>query len=178
MTSSNRFQPMSSEQLQPSKSNEPHQSNGTQQSDSLGSDTINFAHRIFDGARSGDLNLLREAIEAGLPVDLTNSSGNTLLMLSSYAGHVELVKYLISKGSNPNLLNDRGQSPLSGAIFKDFRSVAIVLLEAGGDPKLGQPNAIDCAYMFDRTDYWPLLGATQEDVSPNVPRSVTSYLPH
>ncbi|EGG04918.1 uncharacterized protein MELLADRAFT_30570, partial [Melampsora larici-populina 98AG31] len=123
-------------------------SNEAQQINVLSSDTINFAHKMFDGARSGDLNLLQAAIEAGLPVDLTNSSGNTLLMLSSYAGHLELVKYLISKQSNPNRLNDRGQSPLSGAIFKNFRSIAIALLEAGADPKLGQPNAIDCAYMY------------------------------
>ncbi|KAH9816463.1 ankyrin repeat-containing domain protein [Melampsora americana] len=130
------------------KSNQTHPSNQTQDDLILSSETIEFAHKMFDAARSGNLNLLKSAIESGLPVDLTNSSGNTLLMLSSYSGHLELVNYLISKGSNPNRLNDLHQSPLSGSVFKDHRSIIHSLFQAGADPKLGQPNAIDCAYMY------------------------------
>lgn len=39
-------------------------------------------------------------------------------MLASYHGHAPLVKLLIQHGANPNTLNDRGQSPLAGAVFK------------------------------------------------------------
>ena len=39
-------------------------------------------------------------------------------MLAAYHGHAELVKLLIEHGADPNRLNDRGQSPLSGAVFK------------------------------------------------------------
>lgn len=39
-------------------------------------------------------------------------------MLAAYHGHVELVKLLIQHGGDPNRLNDRGQSPLAGAVFK------------------------------------------------------------
>ncbi|KAG0145562.1 hypothetical protein CROQUDRAFT_658480 [Cronartium quercuum f. sp. fusiforme G11] len=153
------------------------QPNGQHPEGLLPSDTVDFAHRMFDGARSGNLTLLDSAIEAGLPIDLTNAAGNTLLMLASYGGHPELVKYLLSKGANPNRLNDRGQSPLSGAVFKGFREVVVELVDGGADPTLGQPNAIDCAYMFGKTDYWPLLGATEADLSPTVPRSVQSHRP-
>lgn len=40
------------------------------------------------------------------------------LMLAAYHGHAELVKLLIQHGADPNRLNDRGQSPLAGAVFK------------------------------------------------------------
>ena len=40
------------------------------------------------------------------------------LMLAAYHGHANLVKLLIQHGANPNRLNDRGQSPLAGAVFK------------------------------------------------------------
>jgi hypothetical protein len=39
-------------------------------------------------------------------------------MLSAYHGHADLVKLLIKHGADPNRLNDRGQSPLAGAVFK------------------------------------------------------------
>lgn len=40
------------------------------------------------------------------------------LMLAAYYGHVDLVKLLIQHGADPNRLNDKGQSPLAGAVFK------------------------------------------------------------
>jgi ankyrin repeat protein len=39
-------------------------------------------------------------------------------MLAAYHGHAGLVKLLIQHGADPNRLNDRGQSPLAGAVFK------------------------------------------------------------
>jgi len=39
-------------------------------------------------------------------------------MLAAYHGHADLVKLLIQHGADPNSLNDRGQSPLAGAVFK------------------------------------------------------------
>jgi ankyrin repeat protein len=39
-------------------------------------------------------------------------------MLAAYHGHAGLVKILIQHGADPNRLNDRGQSPLAGAVFK------------------------------------------------------------
>lgn len=39
-------------------------------------------------------------------------------MLAAYHGHAPLVKLLLQHGADPNNLNDRGQSPLAGAVFK------------------------------------------------------------
>ncbi|KAG9312401.1 hypothetical protein JVU11DRAFT_6782 [Chiua virens] len=44
-------------------------------SSSLPSDTLDFAHRMFDAARTGDEPLLIQAVDAGLPINLTNCSG-------------------------------------------------------------------------------------------------------
>ncbi len=41
----------------------------------LPADTVEFAHRMFDAARNGDSTLLLAAVDAGLPVNLTNSQG-------------------------------------------------------------------------------------------------------
>ena len=39
-------------------------------------------------------------------------------MLAAYHGHAELVALLLQHGADVNRLNDKGQSPLAGAVFK------------------------------------------------------------
>jgi ankyrin repeat protein len=51
-------------------------------------------------------------------------------MLAAYHGHAPLVKLLIQHGADPNCLNDRGQSPLAGAVFKGEGEVIEVRLRA------------------------------------------------
>ncbi|KAK0481955.1 ankyrin [Armillaria luteobubalina] len=139
---------------------------------SLPAATIEFAHRMFDAARNGDASVLVPAINAGLPPDLTNPEGNTLLMLAAYAGHHVLAKELLSRGADPNSLNDRGQSIVAGAVFKGYRDTVRVLVEAGADPRKGKPTAIEAAYMFGRKDLMEVLGAKDDDISEDVPRPV------
>ena len=42
---------------------------------SLPSETLDFASKMFDAARNGNSELLLAAIDAGLPVNLTNAKG-------------------------------------------------------------------------------------------------------
>jgi len=136
---------------------------------SLPADKLEFAHRMFDAARNGDPSILVPAIEAGLPVNLTNDKGNTLLMLAAYAGHLSLTRSLVSLGADPNRLNDLGQSMIAGAVFKGHVHVVHALLEAGADPRSGRPNAIQTAHMFGREDLKTVLGAKEEDIGADVP---------
>ena len=43
--------------------------------ESLPQETLDFAHRMFDAARDNDAELLLQAVDAGLPPDLTNDKG-------------------------------------------------------------------------------------------------------
>jgi ankyrin repeat protein len=47
-------------------------------------------------------------------------------MLAAYHGHAALVKLLLAHGADANSLNDRGQSPLAGAVFKGESDVVEV----------------------------------------------------
>ena len=64
-------------------------------------------------------------------------------MLSSYHGHASLVRLLLAHGADPNGLNDRGQSPLAGAVFKNEREVVQALLDGDADPRVGAPSALE-----------------------------------
>lgn len=111
---------------------------------------VELAHQMFDLARAGERDQLAAYVDAGVPVDLTDASGNTLLMLSAYHGQAETVEMLARRGADVNRPNDRGQTPLAGAVFKDEPDVARVLLAAGADPDAGSPSARATAEMFGR----------------------------
>lgn len=109
---------------------------------------------MFDMARSGDDTLL-SYMEAGIPPNLTNNRGDTLLMLAAYHGHTSLVRSMLTSLPNkpdPNQLNGRGQSILAGVVFKGHADIVPLLLEAGADPLAGQPSAEDSAKMFNKWD--------------------------
>jgi ankyrin repeat protein len=111
-------------------------------------------HRIaFDLARTGATERLLALVAAGLPVDLVNTSGDSLLMLAAYHGHADTVTALIEAGADVDRCNDRQQSPLAGAVFKNFGQVVAVLLDAGADPDVGTPSARQIAAMFDRDTF-------------------------
>ena len=73
-------------------------------------------------------------------------------MLSTYHGHAPLSRLLLSHGADPNRLNDRGQSPLAGAVFKNENEIVDMLLEAGADVDLGRPSAWEAVELFKKTN--------------------------
>ncbi|MBD1537556.1 ankyrin repeat domain-containing protein [Arthrobacter sp. S13_S34] len=120
-------------------------------------DALALAHTLFQAAREGDTALLRAYLDAGAPATLTNSAGDSLLMLAAYHGHAETVQLMLEHGAEPGTANDRGQTPLAGAAFKGYTDVARVLLDAGADPDAGAPSARAAAQMFARQEILDLL---------------------
>jgi ankyrin repeat protein len=112
---------------------------------------VEAAHQMFDLARHGEAALLMAHVDAGVPADLTDAEGNTLLMLGAYHGHAAVVAGLAERGADVNRLNDRGQSPLAGAVFKGEDEVVATLLGLGADRDTGTPSARQTADMFGRS---------------------------
>lgn len=92
----------------------------------------------LDYARDGETAALAAMLAAGLPANLRNGKGHTLLMLAAYHGHADTVETLLGYGADPDARNDRGQTPLGGAAFKGHDGVVRVLLRAGADAKADQ----------------------------------------
>lgn len=127
-------------------------------SDDVPAQITELAERVFDMARSGNTATLAAYLDAGVPVNLTNSAGDTLLMLAAYHGHPTTVQALTRRGADADRPNDRGQTPLAGAVFKGEDEVVRLLVEAGANPFAGRPNAVDTARMFERTGYLEMFG--------------------
>ncbi|CAN5770793.1 hypothetical protein BH20ACT4_BH20ACT4_03460 [soil metagenome] len=114
-------------------------------------ETLAFAHQMFDLARSGDSHALARYVDAGLPADLTNSAGDTLLILAAYHDHPETVAALLARGADTTRVNDRGQTALAAAVIRRSDAVEL-LLAAGADPANGSPSPIEVAEFFDLPD--------------------------
>ncbi|MER5359637.1 ankyrin repeat domain-containing protein [Streptomyces sp. NPDC002785] len=122
-------------------------------------EVVELATKVFDLARRGETETLAAYVDAGVPVDLTNDRGDSLLMLASYYGHAAAVTALVGRGADPDRANDRGQTPLAGAVFKGEDEVIEALLAAGADPAAGTPSALDTARMFGKADLLELFGS-------------------
>ncbi|MFI1971920.1 hypothetical protein BLA24_02100 [Streptomyces cinnamoneus] len=120
-------------------------------------EVLQLAAKVFDLARHGDTDTLAAYVDAGVPANLTNDKGDSLVMLAAYHGHDRAVLALLERGADPNRPNDRGQTPLAGAVFKGESEVVRVLVEHGADPAAGVPSALDTAAMFARQDLLDLL---------------------
>ena len=112
-----------------------------------------FATRLFNLARAGGAAALAAYLDAGVPANLTNDRGDTLIMLAAYHGHAPAVQVLLDRGAAPGRPNDRGQTPLAGAVFKGEPEVVRALLDGGADPGTGHPSAIDTARMFGNDEF-------------------------
>lgn len=121
----------------------------------LDQDVIDYAAQVFDLIRGGQAERLRPLLAHGLPPNLCNQNGDSLLMLASYNGHYAVAQALLDHGADTELRNERDQSPLAGAAFKGDIDMLRLLLEggalvdgAGGDGR----TALMFAAMFNRTE--------------------------
>ncbi len=93
-------------------------------------------------ARDGETEALAKMLEHGLPVNLSNNKGNTLLMLAAYHDHPKTVQMLLDYNAEVDRPNDRGQTPLAGIAFKGYKDVAKILLAAKANPLASQGTVL------------------------------------
>ncbi len=123
-------------------------------------DALALAQSAFQHARAGNTGRLAWLVAAGLPVNLCNERGDTLLMLTSYYGHLQATRLLLEHKADPDRANDQGKTSLAGAAFKGDVAMIRLLLDhearvdgSGPDGK----TPLMYAAMFDRVDVMELL---------------------
>jgi ankyrin repeat protein len=122
---------------------------------------LDFASKIFNLARAGDEQALAAYVDAGVPADLTNDKGDSLLMLAAYHGHADAVRLLLQRVADPGRANDRGRTPPAGAALKREPEVVRALLDGGADPDAGTPSAADTAAMFGNEEFLAWFAAAR-----------------
>ncbi|KAG2145567.1 hypothetical protein BD769DRAFT_1346771 [Suillus cothurnatus] len=99
-------------------------------------------------ARETNFKPVFQAVDAGMPINITNDKGNTTLMLAACTDRRGLAEGLLQQKSDPNRLNSLGRS---GAVFKSHDEVVCILgkTASGADPRIGKPTAIEAVRIFD-----------------------------
>ena len=118
----------------------------------------------LDAARTGDVGMLVPMLDAGMPVNLADEKGNSLLMLASYHGHLQLTALLLESGAAPDQRNARNQTPLAGVAFKGGLEIAKLLVKHGADPNADQGGGrfpVHFAAMFGNPDIVGFLNSLQ-----------------
>ncbi|MBP7769684.1 MAG: ankyrin repeat domain-containing protein [Aliarcobacter sp.] len=87
----------------------------------------------LDFARTGKTEDLKAMLQAGMPVNLCDHKGNTLIMLASYNGNLETTSMLVDFGADVDKKNDKGQTPLAGVCFKGYLEIVKILVKNGAN---------------------------------------------
>jgi ankyrin repeat protein len=114
----------------------------------LTDEQLAFLHGVLDLARKGHVSELADLLEQGIPVNLTNASGDSLLILAAYHDHPSTVRLLLEHGADTNRVNDRGQTALGAAVFRRSAASVRALLDHGADPEAGERSAVQIADFF------------------------------
>jgi ankyrin repeat protein len=150
-----------------------------QQADkALDAETLEYIQQVFQLVRSGDPVRLSDLLARGLPPNLRNHKGDSLLMLASYHGHLDAARALLEHGADPELRNDHGQTPIAGAAYKGDLPMVRLLLEHGTDVEGAAPDgktALMMAAMFNRTEIVDLLVAHGADINAKAANGLTPF---
>ncbi len=124
-------------------------------------ETYEMIQELFQLVRSSDAERLQGLFDKGFDApNIRDGKGNTLLMLASYNGQLEMTKVLLKNGGDPQIANDMGQIPLAGAAFKGNLEMAKILIENGADVNAQMSDGktpLMFAAMFDRIEIIDLL---------------------
>ncbi|TGN39385.1 ankyrin repeat domain-containing protein [Marinobacter confluentis] len=96
-------------------------------------DAVAFLQGLFELARNGGTGPLNVMLDAGVPVDIRTSAGDSLLMLACRNGHKDTAEMLLERGADPNACNHQSETPLMVATIAEHTELVDCLLEAGAE---------------------------------------------
>ena len=80
------------------------------------------------------------ALSQGLPADVMDSHGSTMLMQAAKGGKVKVATLLLDSGADPNLIATNGVTALMLAVNGGHASTVNALLKMNADPNLRGPG--------------------------------------
>lgn len=99
----------------------------------------------FDAVKSGDIEVLKQALESGSSVNAVDELKNTALHYAAKQADLNVMRLLIENGADLNAPNDKLSTPLH-LTEKNVDAIRI-LLEAGAEPNLKDAD-YDYPYYF------------------------------
>lgn len=90
------------------------------------------AESLWEAARQGDLEKVQQAVESGVNVDAVTHYGASALSFAADRGHLEVIRYLLSKQADPNVKDTfYNATPITWASSGNRYDIMKVLVFAG-----------------------------------------------
>ena len=113
---------------------------------------------LFKSCERGDFDNVKFLIEAYSPdIDKKDRKGSTALLISSSGGHLEIVKYLISKKANINIQDKLGNTSLNLSLQRGHLLIAKFLLEKKINVELQNKNNINPLLIASANGYLEIV---------------------
>lgn len=98
---------------------------------------------LLDAAVEGDLVEVKRLIEGQkVHPDCCNADGVTALHCAAGTGHLDLMRYLLTRGASVNVPDEHGWTPLHSAAYNNHRDIAQLLLEHNADVEAEDSQAV------------------------------------
>ena len=88
---------------------------------------------LINGATTGDIEMVKNALTEGANVNAKDSDSNTALYTASRRGHTEIVKILLDNGAKVNVKDNNGWTALITASKRGLTEIVKILLENGAN---------------------------------------------
>ena len=106
----------------------------------FGLGSLSYAAEIHQAAQAGDLVKIRELLEKDPAlVNAKDENGRTPLHWAARAGNLEVLRYLVDKGADPNALDNNGVASLHILARSGQPEAARLLIEKGADIDIKDP---------------------------------------
>ena len=90
------------------------------------------ADALHQAVRDGNLAEVERLIKTGENVNSVDRAGSTPLLDATFSGRLEMARFLLAQGADPNLPNaENGASPLSYAVLSSHPAMVQLLLASG-----------------------------------------------
>jgi cytohesin len=129
-----------------------------------GGKTAEELNVLFDAAKKGDTEAVKQHLAAGADVNAKTDNGMTPLHDAAYRGHKEIAELLIDKGADVNSKDKYGTTPLHMAASNGDKEIAELLINNGADVnakvlsgKFKEKTPLDLAIRFKRPETADLL---------------------
>ncbi len=87
------------------------------------------AEKFLQASLSGNIDVVKELLEKGLPVNIQDKDGKTALMNAAVRGHREIIGILLENGADVNLKDKYGHTVLSKAMERGRQDLIDILFK-------------------------------------------------
>jgi ankyrin repeat protein len=98
--------------------------------DSLCESKTDDLDEMFSYARHGRYDCIQNGLKQGIPVDIRDEVGNTMLIIACQNGNKKTAKLVLRNGANINVKNYKGNTPLHYCFHCKISSFIIIILSS------------------------------------------------